>query len=160
MGFKKKLTITDPSSEVDTVDKVSVITLFRYASKFDLLILTIGSCMAAITGLGFPFISVIFGNITGSFVKATTLIDYPGVHLAGNYTLDDFSDDVIGNCLDYICVGIAVFTASTVQVMCFLTAGENMIHRMRTEFLRSIIRQDIPWYDKNQSGTLTTKLFE
>lgn len=35
-----------------------------------------------------------------------------------------------------------------------------MNHRMRKEFFKAIIRQDIGWFDKNQSGTLTAKLFE
>uniref|UniRef100_F1L779 Multidrug resistance protein 1 n=1 Tax=Ascaris suum TaxID=6253 RepID=F1L779_ASCSU len=44
--------------------------------------------------------------------------------------------------------------------MCYLTACENMNHRMRKEFFKAIIRQDIGWFDKNQSGTLTAKLFD
>ncbi|KAK0401518.1 hypothetical protein QR680_015832 [Steinernema hermaphroditum] len=82
-------------------EKASIIQLFRYASAADLLLISIGSVASIATGLGFPFISVIFGNITGSFVKAKTLLDHPELHSFNNYTLDDFSDDVISNCLDY-----------------------------------------------------------
>uniref|UniRef100_A0A914RLR9 ABC transporter, ATP-binding protein n=1 Tax=Parascaris equorum TaxID=6256 RepID=A0A914RLR9_PAREQ len=44
--------------------------------------------------------------------------------------------------------------------MCYLTACENMNHRMRKEFFKAVIRQDIGWFDENQSGTLTAKLFD
>uniref|UniRef100_A0A0M3HFM5 ABC transmembrane type-1 domain-containing protein n=1 Tax=Ascaris lumbricoides TaxID=6252 RepID=A0A0M3HFM5_ASCLU len=77
-----------------------------------------------------------------------------------NFTWDGFSDQVISYCVDYVWIGIAILCAATIQVMCYLTACENMNHRMRKEFFKAIIRQDIGWFDKNQSGTLTAKLFD
>lgn len=44
--------------------------------------------------------------------------------------------------------------------MCFLVSGENMIHRMRKAFFKSILHQDITYFDKTSTGTLTTKMFE
>ncbi|KAK0397958.1 hypothetical protein QR680_002358 [Steinernema hermaphroditum] len=130
---------------------------FRYASKTDLLLIAIGSIVSIGTGLGFPLMAIFFGNISQSFIQATKLLQ--GQKLA-NYDWNDFHNEVMTNVLNYIWLGIAMFIAGTVQVMCFLVAGENMIHRMRIAFLKSILRQDIPWYDRNHSGTLTTKLFD
>lgn len=39
-------------------------------------------------------------------------------------------------------------------------ACERQIYRLRNIFFSQIIRQDITWFDINQSGDLTTKLFE
>ncbi|KAK0397960.1 hypothetical protein QR680_002358 [Steinernema hermaphroditum] len=141
----------------ETEKKVSILQLFRYASKTDLLLIAIGSIVSIGTGLGFPLMAIFFGNISQSFIQATKLLQ--GQKLA-NYDWNDFHNEVMTNVLNYIWLGIAMFIAGTVQVMCFLVAGENMIHRMRIAFLKSILRQDIPWYDRNHSGTLTTKLFD
>uniref|UniRef100_A0A1I8A8Z0 Multidrug resistance protein 1 n=1 Tax=Steinernema glaseri TaxID=37863 RepID=A0A1I8A8Z0_9BILA len=170
--FKKKEADTekhdaDKEKPEEEQKKVSILQLFRYASKFDLILITIGSLVAIGTGLGFPFMAVIFGDISQSFINATMNYDNANITVGNEtipfrdiYSLDTFGSDVARNCLYYVYLGIAMFVAATVQVMCFLVAGENMIHRMRIAFLKAVLRQDIPWYDKNHSGTLTTKLFD
>jgi len=39
-------------------------------------------------------------------------------------------------------------------------ACERQVYRLRNVFFSQIIRQDITWFDTNQSGDLTSKLFE
>ena len=55
---------------------------------------------------------------------------------------------------------LGLFVSAFIQVTCFLIASENLMHRMRKEFFKAILRQDIAWYDANHSGTLTSKLFD
>jgi ATP-binding cassette subfamily B (MDR/TAP) protein 1 len=43
---------------------------------------------------------------------------------------------------------------------CWMTACERQIYNIRKQFFYNILHQDISWFDKNQSGTLTTKLAE
>ncbi|KAK6022901.1 hypothetical protein OSTOST_11385 [Ostertagia ostertagi] len=74
--------------------------------------------------------------------------------------IQQFEHDVIQNCLKYVYLGCGVFTAATIQAMCFLTVCENLVNQLRRQFFKSILRQDITWFDKNNSGTLATKLFE
>ncbi|TKR88808.1 hypothetical protein L596_012994 [Steinernema carpocapsae] len=139
---------TKSVTEADAPQPVSIVKLFRYASKFDCLLIFIGSTVSIATGLGSPLMSIFFGNLTQSFIKAKQLQN-------GNHT-----DEVMFNVLSYVYLGIGMFVAATVQVLCFLVAGENVIHRTRIAFLRAVMRQDISWYDKNHSGTLTSKLFD
>lgn len=46
------------------------------------------------------------------------------------------------------------------QTWCWEMACERQVYRLRNVFFSQIIRQDITWFDTNQSGDLTTKLFE
>lgn len=39
-------------------------------------------------------------------------------------------------------------------------ACERQVYRLRNVFYTQIVRQDITWFDTNQSGDITTKLFE
>ncbi|PIO59293.1 ABC transporter, ATP-binding protein, partial [Teladorsagia circumcincta] len=56
--------------------------------------------------------------------------------------------------------GIGLPMMSIIMAMCFLTVCENLVNQLRRQFFKSILRQDITWFDKNNSGTLATKLFD
>uniref|UniRef100_A0A914DYJ7 Uncharacterized protein n=1 Tax=Acrobeloides nanus TaxID=290746 RepID=A0A914DYJ7_9BILA len=157
----------------ETPPKVSIKKLWRYANSFDFILILIGSLVAIVTGLGMPFLSIIMGSMSQSFINATMFIncdsmndsiyrDNSGkvVFNCLDYSLPKFSHDIMPQILYSVYMGVALFLSAAIQVTCFLVAGENMMHRMRMAFFKSILRQDIPWYDKNQSGTLSTKLFD
>ncbi len=62
----------------------------------------------------------------------------------------------------YYYVGIAVAMAIVValqMVMWGLTA-ERQVHTMRKAFFKSILRQEMAWFDMNDSGELNTRLSE
>lgn len=46
------------------------------------------------------------------------------------------------------------------QTWCWEMACERQVYRLRNVFFSQIIRQDITWFDTNQSNDLTSKLFE
>ena len=46
------------------------------------------------------------------------------------------------------------------QVSGWMTACERQIFKMRRAFFKSILRQDMGWFDSNPSGELTTRLTE
>lgn len=60
----------------------------------------------------------------------------------------------------YAGMAIGIFTAASLQVTFFLIVCEQINNRMRRKFMEAILRQDIPWFDKNNAGTLAPKLFE
>uniref|UniRef100_A0A914CXP8 ABC transmembrane type-1 domain-containing protein n=1 Tax=Acrobeloides nanus TaxID=290746 RepID=A0A914CXP8_9BILA len=133
--------------------KVSITKLWRYSSKFDLFLIILGSLVAIITGLGFPFMSIVIGNISGGFINVTRLKNDPTgliklnneswVPFETTYSMDTFSHDVHKNCLEYVYIGTIVLVAAFLQVTCFLVSGENNSHRMRRKFFRALLRQDI-----------------
>ncbi|CAD6186832.1 unnamed protein product [Caenorhabditis auriculariae] len=153
----------DSKEKEPPAPKVSIFQLFRYTSGFDKLLLLIGAIVSCGTGIGLPMMSIIMGNVSQNFIVLTN--QYAIAQMTHNATLekqaeDQFSHDVIQNCLKYVYLGCGVFLAAMIQATCFLTICENLVNRLRREFFRSILRQDITWYDKNTSGTLATKLFD
>uniref|UniRef100_A0A7I4YQI2 p-glycoprotein 9a n=4 Tax=Haemonchus TaxID=6288 RepID=A0A7I4YQI2_HAECO len=160
MGFlKKNGKVADSKGQDDSqiegekkedAPKASIIQLFRYTTTFDKVLLLIGSFVAIGTGIGLPMMSIIMGNISQNFMN-----------INGNTTtINQFEHDVIQNCLKYVYLGCGIFTAATIQAICFLTVCENLVNQLRRQFFKSILRQDITWFDKNNSGTLATKLFD
>ncbi|CAD6198759.1 unnamed protein product [Caenorhabditis auriculariae] len=145
------------SEVVETEKKVSLFQLFRYTSGWDKLMLLIGVLVACFTGLGMPLMTIIIGDTTQNFIDVTKVANFSTIP---DFFKQAFSDYVIENCFKYVYLGIAVFISATVQALCFLTVCENMVNRLRRVFFKSVLRQDIPWFDKNTMGTMTSKLFD
>lgn len=54
--------------QVDTPNvKVGFLTLYRYASRNDLLFMSVGAICAIAAGAALPLMTVIFGNLQGTF---------------------------------------------------------------------------------------------
>jgi ABC-type multidrug transport system fused ATPase/permease subunit len=58
----------------------------------------------------------------------------------------------------YVGVGFASLFANYLMNVCFNTAAERQIKRARNELYKSIIRQDMGFFDKNTPGDLTAAL--
>ncbi|KAJ1366072.1 Ubiquitin carboxyl-terminal hydrolase isozyme L1 [Parelaphostrongylus tenuis] len=134
----------------DSVPRANIQQLFRYASTFDRVLLLIGCIGAVGNGAAVPAMSIIMGRVTQNFM------DY-----IGNVTsTTDFRQVVTQHCLSYVYLGCFTFASAAIQTTCFLTVCENIVYKLRREFFKAILRQEIAWFDKNSSGTLATKLYD
>uniref|UniRef100_A0A8L8L291 ABC transmembrane type-1 domain-containing protein n=1 Tax=Heligmosomoides polygyrus TaxID=6339 RepID=A0A8L8L291_HELPZ len=161
MGFtKSKKSKEDVAAKEEASKKVPLVQLFRYATWRELVLLFVGISVSLVTGAGLPLMSILQGRVTQAFVqeemyKTNTT---PGPSFTYNDT--NFTHDLMGAIYGYTGMAIGMFVAANVQVTCFLIVCEQMSNRIRRKFVQSILRQDISWFDKNNSGTLATKLFE
>ncbi|GMT24903.1 hypothetical protein PFISCL1PPCAC_16200, partial [Pristionchus fissidentatus] len=171
LPWKKKSSVADEKAlakqedekKKEVVKKVSIIQLFRYAHKLDVFLLVLGGTLAIITGLGMPMLSIVMGTVTQNFIDATTQMMNATTYndpVAMSIALDNFSNSVIQSCIEYAIVGVAIFIAASIQVSCYLTACERMTDRLRRDFVRAVLRQDVAWFDQSHSGTLASKLFD
>ncbi|WKY04625.1 hypothetical protein Q1695_005549 [Nippostrongylus brasiliensis] len=112
------------------------------------------------TGAGLPLMSILQGRVTQAFVSEQ--IYKTGRRFGGNFTYGDsnFTHDVMNAVYGYTGMAVGIFLAANIQVVCFLIVCEQMSNRIRRKFVQAILRQDIPWFDKNNSGTLANKLFD
>lgn len=49
---------------------------FQYASLGDVFLILIGACSAIIQGSSFPILSIIFGQMTNSFIQQATVVSF------------------------------------------------------------------------------------
>ncbi|CEF59734.1 LP14331p [Strongyloides ratti] len=124
---------------------VSLFGLFRYASKFDIILLVIGFITTILSGLAQPVLSIISGRITNA------LLLYPPT--SWTFRIKAYENV-------YIFLGIGVFTLfiNFVQFMAFSTVCNRIVAKIRKEYLKSILRQNAGWFDRTQAGILTTRL--
>ncbi|CAJ0936179.1 unnamed protein product, partial [Mesorhabditis belari] len=144
--------------------RASLGQLYRYAGPLDLFMVIFGCLVAIITGLGFPFLSIIIGNVSQTFIVLENARLQQERNLTDEMSYDDardtFKHDVIQACIKYAVIGGVMMLSSFIQVTCFMLSCENITNRMRRAFFKAIMRQDISWFDRNHSGTLATKLFD
>ena len=57
-------------------------------------------------------------------------------------------------------IGCIVLVMAYGQVTCFLLASYRQTQNIRMKLFRSILRQDIGWYDTQEIGELNTRLTE
>ena len=113
-----------------------------------------------------------FRNITGGVVDCSATYTF-----IANFTLEEALQMYISNdtsCLDdvsfiaeinrlvYIFLGIAggALLAGFFQILLFQMAAERQVHKIRLQFYRSILQQEIGWFDANPSGELNSRLSE
>lgn len=93
-------------------------------------------------------------NYVSSYLWLPVPVTVPG------FTDDKFKHDVMNVVWGYAGMAVGIFTAASLQVTCFLIVCEQMSNRLRRRFVEAILRQDIPWFDKNNAGSLSGTLFE
>lgn len=62
--------------------------------------------------------------------------------------------------INYSILGAVVLVAAYLQVSLWALAAGRQVKRIRTLFFHQIMRQDIGWFDINETGELNTRLTE
>ncbi|CAH8390935.1 unnamed protein product [Eruca vesicaria subsp. sativa] len=107
--------------------------LFSFSDSTDVLLMIVGSIGAIGNGLGFPLMTLLFGD----------LIDTVGRNLFTN----DIVELISKICLKFVYLGIGTFVAAFLQVSCWVITGERQAARIRSLYLKTILRQDIAFFD-------------
>ncbi|EPB74430.1 ABC transporter transmembrane region [Ancylostoma ceylanicum] len=137
--------------------------ILALATPLDYVFLVVGSLASFIHGAGFSVLGIVLGGMTTIFLRAqnsefvlgegkTDPNGLPGV------TRKEFDDQVKMFCYYYLGLGIAMFTTSYVQIVCWETFAERITHKLRQIYLKAILRQQISWFDEQQTGNLTARL--
>uniref|UniRef100_A0A7S2SBD3 Uncharacterized protein n=1 Tax=Mucochytrium quahogii TaxID=96639 RepID=A0A7S2SBD3_9STRA len=123
---------------------VSVAGLFRYYSGNDFALVVLGTVGGLVNGASMPVFSILLGNLYNE-------MQGPDV---------DIMDVGTKYSLWLVYLAIVTFVFSTIQMGCFTLTSEKLVIRIRKEYLQSVLRQDISWFDSRKNGELSAKLAE
>ncbi|KXS94864.1 hypothetical protein AC578_8463 [Pseudocercospora eumusae] len=118
--------------------------LFRYASKRDWAIIAIGSLCALVKGALRPFLMLAVGTVTATFRR----------RLAGRASDADFSHEIAQCALLCCYLGVAILLTSYVSNAGFVRTGQSISDTIRAKYLRSILRQDIEYFEVVGAGEI------
>ena len=135
--------------QLDAPDvKVSFITLFRYASRLDLIIMVVSTFCSIVAGAALPLFTLLFGALANS-MRAILL---------GHIPYEQFSDELVKYVLYFIYLGIAEFVTVYISTVGFIYTGEHVTQKIREHYLEAILRQNMAYFDKLGAGEVTTRI--
>ncbi|KAH0538752.1 GTPase-activating protein [Glutinoglossum americanum] len=133
--------------DIPTVN-VTFRSLFRYATKNDLLIIMLSALCAIAAGAMMPLMTVIFGQLTGQFRS----------YFLGEISRSEFDHDLSHFTLYFVYLGIAEFITIYIATVGFIYTGEHISSKIREQYLNAILRQNIAFFDHLGAGEITTRI--
>ncbi|KAI1463330.1 P-loop containing nucleoside triphosphate hydrolase protein [Daldinia caldariorum] len=128
--------------------KTGVLTLYRYSSRNDLIIMAVSAVCAIAGGAALPLMTVIFGNLQNTF---------QGFFL-GTTDYNAFTDKMTSLVLYFVYLAIGEFVTIYVATVGFIYTGEHISAKIREHYLESCMRQNIGFFDKLGAGEVTTRI--
>lgn len=148
--------------------------LFRFATKGDIFLMFIAIICATLSSVCLPFGLILYGEFTtllidrevniGTTTKTSLLPLFGGGTILTNGTPEQIYDETLK---DSRAFGIFAFTTAVFQLI-FGTLSIDIVNRtaqkqitkLRKQFLQSVLRQDMTWYDLNTSDNFAVKITE
>lgn len=119
-------------------EKVPFLKLFSFADGVDKALMTTGTFGAVLTGLAQPFMTVIMGQLINTF--GANMMDKSQIlHDVGQVSLK------------LVILGVCACISSFLQMSCWMVTGERQAARIRGLYLKTILRQDIGFFDTETS---------
>ncbi|XP_010523879.1 PREDICTED: ABC transporter B family member 4-like [Tarenaya hassleriana] len=119
--------------EDEKIKTVPFYKLFAFADSFDVFLMVTGTIGAVGNGLGLPIMTILFGDVVDAFGQ--------------NQNRSDVSKDISKVALKFIYLGIGTLAAAFLQVSGWMISGERQAARIRSLYLKTILRQDIAFFD-------------
>ena len=98
--------------------------------------------------------SLIEAQIAAASGTASTILSFQCLNNA------DFTNMVDILVLGFVGLGVGGFVLGFIQVSTFSLAATRQTHCIRKRFYRSILRQNVAWFDENKAGELNSRLVE
>ncbi|XP_013885095.1 multidrug resistance protein 1 [Austrofundulus limnaeus] len=136
---------------------VGPVTVFRFADRWDVLMIVVGTVMAMVNGTVLPLMCIVFGEMTDSLVNSSVPILDDPKQVNGSMT-NKLEADMTTYAIYYSIMGAVVLVAAYMQVSLWTLAAGRQVKRIRTLFFHRIMQQDIGWFDVNETGELNTRL--
>uniref|UniRef100_A0A914DR54 Uncharacterized protein n=1 Tax=Acrobeloides nanus TaxID=290746 RepID=A0A914DR54_9BILA len=138
--------------------------LFSYTNTLDYILIIVGTTASIIHGAGFPLLSIVLGGMTTIFLRAqnSPFVWGPSFNISAAgvppISREEFDAEVVRYSLYYLLLGVAMLITSYIQIACWESVAERLTHNLRKNYLKAILRQEIAWFDKMQTGNLTARL--
>ncbi|KAI0407183.1 P-loop containing nucleoside triphosphate hydrolase protein [Xylaria palmicola] len=140
-------TIIKRQVDLPAVD-VKFTSLYRYATRNDLIIIAISIVGAIAGGAATPLMTLILGTFAASFQDI----------LLDKITLAQFNSQLVDYTLRFVYLAIGEFVAIYISTVGFIYTGEHITAKIREEYLAAILRQNIAFFDQLGVGEITTRI--
>ncbi|TIC04401.1 P-loop containing nucleoside triphosphate hydrolase protein [Wallemia mellicola] len=144
---------------------VSFLQLWKYATKGEIILNIIGLICASGAGAIQPSLAIMFGNLVNEMNNFYNFVPTYRDDPTNQANIDEFNDrkstfksGVNYNCLMLLVIAICMFVATYGYFYIFTYTSERISRRLRLLYLRSVLRQDIAFFDKIGAGEIATRI--
>jgi len=136
----------DPGEEEEDVRErlppVPFFQLFRFADRWDLVLIIMGMSLQVIVGCGFAAMNLIFGEVIDDLSSPSGSVSDM---LSGTITIM------------FSLAGVMGFTA-LVAMWSIPYAATRIANNVRVEYLKAVLRQDMTFFDKAKPGAIVASI--
>ncbi|RKP07807.1 P-glyco protein Abcb1 [Thamnocephalis sphaerospora] len=144
----------EKAKEEEAAKKVSMGQLFRFATTFDKFLIALAALCSVALGASIPVMTIVFSDMLGYFA---TYGGRKAVGMEASYRTE-FEDGIIKYAIYFVILGAVTFVVAYGQQSLWMYSAENQATRMRSIYFRSIIRQNIAWFDATSTGELNSRI--
>ncbi|KAI0673480.1 multidrug resistance protein 1 [Trametes maxima] len=147
---------------------VSILQLFRYSTRTEIVLDLVGVLAAVSAGAAQPLMSLLFGRLTQDFVNfGVTLAmardaSNPEAQAAAQAQLPSaqaaFKHAAALNASYLVYIGVGMFVCTYVYMAVWVYTGEANARRIREKYLRAVLRQEIAYFDDVGAGEIATRI--
>ncbi|KAK7718002.1 hypothetical protein SLS57_006149 [Botryosphaeria dothidea] len=124
--------------------------VYAQPTKLDIFLLITGFICAIASGIPFPLLGIIFGQLIDDLNSATCSSD------SSNDA--SYQSDVDGKILYVVYLAIAQFGFMYIHLSCWSLGGARLAQRLREQYLRALLRQEPSFFDKLPGGEVSSRL--
>ncbi|KAJ1919837.1 hypothetical protein H4219_001746 [Mycoemilia scoparia] len=129
--------------------------LFQYSDKTDRLLMLIGTVCALIVGVATPVMTIVFAGLMGDFTDYAILKFEKHDEDGANHLLMHSARKY---CLYFLIIGLVMLVCGYIMHATWTITSERQGFHIRNLYYKSILRQDIGWFDTIATGDLTTRI--
>ncbi|XP_009594378.1 putative multidrug resistance protein [Nicotiana tomentosiformis] len=115
--------------------------MFRFADKTDKLLMFFGTLGSMGDGLQIPLMMFVLSEVINDYGNLSSSVS---MHIVNKYSL----------WLLYVAIGVGL--SAFVEGLCWARTAERQTSRMRLEYLKSVLRQEVGFFDTQAAESSTT----
>ncbi|PKI32675.1 hypothetical protein CRG98_046940, partial [Punica granatum] len=116
-------------------------SMFRYADRLDKMLMLFGTLGSIGDGLQYPLMMFVVSKVINEYGREN-----------GSVSMDTVNKYALKLLYVAILVGLSAF----VEGLCWSRTAERQTSRMRTAYLKSVLRQEVSFFDTQEAGSSTT----
>ncbi|XP_030553552.2 ABC transporter B family member 15-like [Rhodamnia argentea] len=115
--------------------------ILEHADAVDKWLMALGFLGSACDGFSAPLLLLLWSRLTNNMGDASSL------------DRDQFTHVVDKNALSLVYVACGLFVAAFLEGYCWTRTGERQASRMRSTYVKAVLRQDVGYFDLNVTST-------
>jgi len=130
--------------EPQTTKKIGFFDMYRFVSNWDKFWMILGAICSVAEGTCMPLFALFFGDVPGTF--------------NGDAGASGFVDAASDLALKFVYVGIGSFITGYIGYSSWMRVGEKASLEIRKRYFRSLLQQEIAFYDSINPNELSSKI--